>query len=106
MSFLQGADRGVEREQATLTGKIRPMRARAANGAKAERLDGGGIDLAVAVARDQHLARLVLRPDEWRQKMLPMPHRHDDRHLLNNPLDGVRRFDAQSRRLPDKTQVI
>ena len=60
----------------------------------------------VAMTRDQHLRPHILGPEEWRQKMLPVPHRQNDRHLFDDPFDCARRLDRESRRVPDKAQVI
>ena len=52
------------------------VRAGAADGADAEPFGGERVDLAVAVARDQHLGAdaSVLALDERRQEMLAVPH--------------------------------
>ena len=67
---------------AALAVEFAVMRARAADRLDAQLLGGARIDLAVAMARDQHLgamARIVLFLDERHQEMLAVPHRDDRR---------------------------
>lgn len=80
---------------------------RAANGSDAEPLDGDGVELAVAMAGDQHLgavARLV--PDERCQEMLAVPEGEDRRHLRLDDVVDIRRIIGEAVGEPNQAQVL
>ena len=85
--------------------KFAVMRAGAADGADAQLLGGDGVDLAVAVARDQHLGAefFLVALDERRQEMLAVPHR-DDRRRLHRVVDR-RRLEGLAAGVPDQPQI-
>src|SRR5262245_31825107 len=76
------------------------------NGADAEPLHGERIDLAVAMARDQHLATIMRASDERREKMLAVPHGDNDRRVSVEALVDAFRLDHESGGFPYQTQVL
>src|SRR6185312_9391350 len=81
------------------------VRAGTADGPDAELLGGDGVDLTVAVARDQHLGPVlgIRLLDEGHQEVLAVPH-GDDRGCLDALVD-VRRFEHLGTRRPDEAKI-
>ena len=76
---IQRREHFLERAHAAFAEETAAMMTGTANGCDTEPFGSDGIDLAVAMARDQHLGAILSPPDERHQEMLSMPHRDDDR---------------------------
>ena len=80
------------------------MVAGAADGLDAQPLRRQRIELAVAMARDQHLAAMMRPLDERRHEMLSMPEREDNRHLGLDDVVNIVRIIAESIGHPNQPQ--
>ena len=78
----------------------------AADDAGAEALRRQRVDLAVAMARDQHLGAILGAPDERGQEVLAVPHGDDHRRVAGEPLVDAIRLDRKPGRLPYQTKVL
>ena len=94
--FSQRRQHLAERRHAALAVKLAAVIAGAANALDAEPLQRDGIDLAVAVARDQHLGAVLRLSHERHHEMLAVPHREDDRQVGLEPLIDVRRLEDRA----------
>ena len=95
----------AERADAALAMKGAAVIAGAADGADAEPLGGNGVELAVAMPRDQHLGAMArLGLDERRHEMLAVPEREDRRHLRLDALVDIGRVVAEAVGQPDQPQ--
>ena len=94
-----------EGHRAALAVEFAVMRAGAADGADAKPHRRARVDLAVAVARDQHLGAMpAFRTlDERRHEMLAVPHGDDRRHL--HRVVDVRRLKRDAAGVPDQLQI-
>ncbi len=92
---LQRLQHLPERADAALAVKRAAMIAGTPDGADAEPLRGDGVELAVAVPRDQDLGAVALLGlDERRHEMLAVPEREDRRHLRLDHVIDVGRLDS------------
>ena len=80
--------------------------ARTADRLDPEPLRRNGIDLAVAMAGDEHLGAMSLPFDEWRHEVLPVPHREDRRKVGFDRFVDVGGLELEPRGLPHQPQVI
>src|SRR6266403_5258386 len=97
----------LERTDAALALKRRPMIAGAAYGADAKPFGGDRVEFAVAMPRDQHLAAMVfLGLYERRHEMLAVPKREDRRLLRLDDFIDVWRIEAEFVGQPDQPQEL
>ena len=96
-----------ERADAALAVEGAAMIAGAADGLDAEPFGGDGVELAVAMPRDQHLGAVAgLGLDERREKMLAVPEREDRRlRRLDNLID-VGRIEREPVGQPYQPQIF
>ena len=66
---------------------------------------GDRVDLAVAMARDQHLAAMMRPLDEGRHEMLAVPERQDERHVRLDDLVDVDGLEGEAVGPPDQAQI-
>ena len=76
----------------------------AAHRADAKPRSGAGVDLAVAVARDQNLGAMIGPLDEGRHEMLAVPEGEDHRNLRLDDLVDIRRIERERVGAPHQPQ--
>ena len=97
----------LERADAALAMKRRPVIAGAADGADAEPFGGDRVEFAVAMPRDQHLGAMAfLGLDEGRHEMLAVPERENRRLLRLDQLIDVGRIETEPVGAPDQPQEL
>src|SRR5215212_8229661 len=97
----------LEGAHTALAVKRRTVIAGAADGANAEPLGGNGVELAVTVARDQHLGAVALLClDKWGQKMLAVPERQDHGLRWLHHVIHMCRIEAEFIGAPYQAQVL
>ncbi len=105
-SALEHVHRRPERlRSAALADLVLPLRAGTAHRGEAQRLHGGGVDLAVPVAGDHHGDLVLGALEERRHQMLAVPHRDDDGLQAVDPLLRVSGLDDEAVRAANERQV-
>src|ERR1700682_5458962 len=79
-----------------LTSNPATKAAGAPDGSDPEPFSGDGVQLAVAMARDQDFHPMLRAPDERHQEMLAMPHGDDHRRVPGDVIVDVLRLDRKS----------
>ena len=104
-AVLQRGQHGLEGADPALAVEPAVVIARAADGSDAEPLRHGGIDLAIAVARDQDLDA-VMSPHERHHEMLAVPHGDDHRKLRLDALVEIFGLDDEAAGLPHQPKIV
>ena len=105
VAFRERREHLIERGNASFLVEIGAVRAGPADRADAQPFGRDGVDLAVAMKRNQDLGAMVRPPDERHEEMLAVPHGDDDGEIAFDPFLDARRLHCEPRRLPDQTQI-